>query len=160
MAKLMRRGALPVLPPVRCPAAVPVAGVTPARCGVVCGVIANDRQRVDGVDMDPRQLAIAREGGDGDTFLTLAGDPSTIERFCCGDGLPVLDPFEKAGGRDTYTYCPVWQAEKDRIWAGREELSEKPEPELVAHGVSSSIEASDPWAQARRDLDVLAPAER
>lgn len=160
MAKIARRRALEWLPPVQCPAATGVAGVTPDRGGVVCGVIARDRALEEGFDMDPVQLAIAREGDGGgeggDVFLTLKADPSTVENLCCGTDLPVLNAREVPGNRASYTYCPVWQAEHDRIEAGRERLSEKPVPEPVAHGVASH-EAPDPWKQARRDLDVLAP---
>lgn len=162
-----------MVPATVCPAAAPVSGTTPERAGVVCRVIQQDRAREGGVGMNPAQLAIARSGGDGDVVLTVKGDPSTIERFCCGDAVPVLDD---AGGkaRDSYTYCPVWQAEKLRIEQGREMLAGgglAPEPDPpVAHfddgrgnvrdaPVGSSYDDPDPWSRARRDLDVLVPEE-
>jgi hypothetical protein len=113
-----------------------------------------DREREAGLGLSPAQLALSRDGSDG-VLLTAKSDPSTIERMCCAEqDPPVLDEFDKAGGRETYTYCPVWQAEKDRIAAGREMLAEQREPEPVSMGVSSASDA-DPWASARRDLDLL-----
>jgi hypothetical protein len=114
-----------MVPATVCPAAAPVAGVTPERAGVVCR----------------------------------------------GDAIPVLDD---AGGkvRDSYTYCPTWQAEKQRIAEGREQLKGgglAPEPDPpVAHfddgrgnvreaPVGSTYDDPDPWSRARRDLDVLVP---
>lgn len=161
-----------------------MAGAQPSCGGVVCRVMQQEHGRVDGLGMNPKQLATARDGGSA-VFMTLTGDPSTIERFCCGDGVPVLDEFEKRGGRDTYTYCPVWQAEKERVADGRRELKGGgvQEPEAVAswddgrmredadrlverlygedgesglRGTASSQESADPWAQARRDVDLLA----
>jgi hypothetical protein len=148
-----------------------VAGVTPERAGVVCRVMQLDREKDDGVDVTAGQLAIARAGGEGDVLLTVKSDPSSIERFCCGDAIPVLDD---AGGkvRDSYTYCPTWQAEKLRIAEGREQLKGgglAPEPDPpVAHfddgrgnvreaPVGSTYDDPDPWSRARRDLDVLVP---
>lgn len=168
MATIARRRELRVLPRVTCPAAVPVAGVTPERGGVVCGVIARDRRLDEGLDMDPAQLQIARGEGEhaSDVFLTLKEDPSTVEHLCCGREMPVLDRREVPGNRASYTYCPVWQAEKIRIAEDRSMLSEEPREEPVAHyddggrpAIVQSRDAPDPWAQARRDLDVLAPPE-
>jgi hypothetical protein len=170
MGTLTRRAALRDLPAVVCPAALPIAGALPSCGGVVCRVMAQERSRETGIGITPAMTARARDGSDG-VFLTLTGDPSTVERFCCGDGVPVMDNREKFGGRDTYTYCPVWQAEQERIADGRSQLAGGgviEEPEKVSHGddgrgnvreapAGSSYAAQDPWAQARRDLDVLAP---
>lgn len=137
----------------------------------MCRVIARDRQAETGLDIDPAQLAIAREGGEGDTFLTVATDPSTVRNLCFGDAVPVLGEREVPGNRASYTYCPVWQAERARIDDGRRQLAGgglEDEPEAVSHWddgrggertapAGSSYDAADPWAQARRDLDVLAP---
>lgn len=152
---------------VHCPAARAVAGVGPDTSGIVCGVIALDRSKEKGFGMNPAQLAVAREGGTGDTFLTLKSDPSTVERFCCGGALPVMDARGHYA-RDSYTYCPVWQAEKQRLEDARNGLAGGgvAGPEPVAHfdegrgggPVPGTTQAADdPWAQARRDLDVLAP---
>lgn len=166
MATIARRRELRVLPQVTCPAAVPIAGVTPERGGVICGVIRRDRQLDAGLDMDPAQLQIARGEGEqaSDVLLTLKEDPSTVERLCCGRELPVIDRHEVPGNRASYTYCPVWQSEKLRIREGREMLSDAPVEEPVAHfdaghRTAASHEAPDPWRQARRDLDILAPPE-
>jgi hypothetical protein len=168
MATIARRRELRVLPQVKCPAGSPIAGVTPERGGVVCGVILNDRQREAGFDMDPAQLQIARGEGENasDVFLTLKEDPSTVEHLCCGAALPVLDRREVPGNRASYTYCPVWQAEKIRLAEDRRGLSDEPREEPVSHyddggrpAVGQSRDAADPWKQARRDLDVLAPQE-
>lgn len=155
---------------VTCPAAVPVAGAVPHRAGVICAVIKQDRERERGEGMNATEFAIAREGGDGDVFLTIETDPQAVENLCCGDAIPVLGPNEVPGNRASYTYCPVWQAERERIEDGRKALAkppEEPEP-AIAHWddgrgnrreapAGSSYDASDPWEQARRDLDVLAP---
>lgn len=162
MATLTRRKPLPVVPAVVCPAAVPIAGAMPANAGVICRVMEQDRDREQGAGLTPAQHAMTRDGSDG-VLLTAKSDPSTIERMCCADAdVPVLDHFEKRGGRESYTYCPVWQAEKERIAEGREMLAEQHAPEPVSHfdegrGFGAqSRPASDPWAQARRDLDLLA----
>lgn len=174
MATIARRRELRVLPQVTCPAAVPIAGVTPERGGVVCGVIRRDRQLDDGLDMDPAQLQIARGEGEhaSDVFLTMKEDPSTVEYLCCGRELPVTDRREVPGNRASYTYCPVWQAEKIRLEEDRELLSEEAREEPVAHfdtgyrdapgtlkQAQDSRAAADPWGRARRDLDILAPPE-
>lgn len=173
MATLTRRAALPELPKARCPAALAIAGADQGSCGIVCRVMKNERATETGEGLNAAQTALARDGSDG-VFLTLTGDPSTVERFCCADDdPPVLDSSEKAGGRDTYTYCPVWQAEKLRIEQAREQLAgggvePEAEPEQVAHWddgrgnsrqapAGSSYDSADPWAKAKRDLDILAP---
>lgn len=163
MATLTRRKPLAVVPGVVCPAAVPIAGAVAANAGVICRVMQMDRDREHRAGLTPAQLALARDGSDG-VLLTAKSDPSTIERMCCADGdVPVLDHFEKHGGRESYTYCPVWQAEKERIAEGREMLAELRVPESVSHfddgrGFGAETrDTSDPWAQARRDLDELAP---
>lgn len=38
--------------------------------------------------------------------ITAVADPSTILHFCCSTA---------------YKDCPVWRAEKERIWAGQRE---------------------------------------
>lgn len=169
---LRRRRELPVLPagPPACPAAAKVEGAMPSNAGVVCRVIERDRQKEDGLGVNPAQLAQARVGGMGDVFLTIRSDPSTIERFCFGEGVPVLHDGEHGGGRETYTYCPVKQAEGWAEEHGQHRLSRPVEPETVsaydpkvrppedgAPPVGSSHASADPWGQARRDLDVLAP---
>lgn len=167
-ATLTRRAELPVLPsrPV-CPAAVVVHGAVPANSGVVCGVIFNERQRELGIGMNPAQTQVAREGGTGDVFLTLKSDPSTIERMCCGEGMPAMHDGEYVGGRESYTYCPVFQAEKWRIAEGQERLGRVVAPESVEMDDGAYVEgdaksppgttlaADDPWAQARRDLELF-----
>jgi hypothetical protein len=89
-----------------------------------------------------------------------------VENLCCGTALPVLHNGEIPGNRAHWSYCPVWQAEVERIEAGRDELTRPVEPESVEHydeggprvNVAPAPAAqADPWGQARRDLDVLAP---
>lgn len=41
-----------------------------------------------------------------DSEVTSVGDPGSIINFCCSSH---------------YKRCPVWQAEKERIWAGQRE---------------------------------------
>lgn len=160
-----------MVPRTVCPAAIPVAGVVTAKAGVICAVMRDDRAREQGFEMNPAQLEVARGdgagGSGGGVFLTVKSDPSTIERMCCADGVPVVNEFDKPGGRDTYTYCPVWQTEKDRIQTGREMLSDYEPPESVGVGADGrelfaddiarrNAAEGDPWARARRDLDELA----
>lgn len=147
-----------------CPAALRIAGVSPGRAGIVCRVIQQDRQKADGIGVDPGQLAQQRVGGDGDTFLTIEKDPSTVENLCCGDALPVLDEREVPGNRASYTYCPVWQAERWREEQGQERLGRQIEPDRTSYdfetddelpGAVTTLEADDPWAQARADLELF-----
>jgi hypothetical protein len=170
MPKIARARALDLLPEPVCPAASAVAGATPGRCGFICRVVQQDRERERALGVTPAQAAFMREGGGGDTFLTIETDPSSVLNLCSGDAVPVLGEREVPGNRASYTYCPVWQAEKQRIADGRRQLAGGglAEPEPVSHfddgrgGASvapagSSYASDDPWAQARRDLDVLAP---
>lgn len=167
---IARRAALPVVPSIVCPAASPIAGVTPERSGVICRVMLRDREKERGLDMHPGQLAIARDGSDG-VLMTAKSDPSTIERMCCGDAVPVLDDL--AYMRDSYTVCPVWQAEKKRIADGRHLLAGgglAPEPvssyddgmasEPGEAPPNSTLAAKDPWAQAHRDRMLFDPEGR
>jgi hypothetical protein len=73
--------------------------------------------------MDPIQLAVARgaQSDLGGALMTVQSDPSTILRFCTGRGVPVLDDRGHYA-RDHHSYCPVWQAEKRRIWDLRDML--------------------------------------
>ncbi len=157
-----------MLPPTTCPAAARVEGTTPERSGVICRVVERDRQLERGLDMNPVQLEIARAGGDGDVFLSIESDPQSIEHLCCGSAVPVVSDSDLPQNRASYTYCPLWQREKGRIAAG-EELLFKPVEEMPTEHhddgrmtgapAGSSLAAADPWAQARADLDVLAPRE-
>lgn len=168
MTTIARARKLDVLPRVRCPAALPIAGVSPERSGVICGVMLRDRERERGVGMSAGQHAIARAGGDGDVFLTIEKDPQAVENLCCGDAVPVVTDDEIPGNRKSYTYCPVWQTEVDRLEEGREALSVEMAPAPVAHwddgrgGMrtaprGSSYDAPDPWAQAQRDVMRVSP---
>lgn len=172
MATIARARALPVLPTTACPAAAPIAGVTPDRSGVVCRVMQQDRERDPLLGVNAADAGFIREGGDGDVFLSIEKDPSGVANLCCGSALPVLSEDEVPGNRASYTYCPVWQAEKKRIAAGRDQLAGGGviEPEPVSHWddgrggtrvapAGSSYDAADPWSQARRDLDLLAPPQ-
>lgn len=146
-----------------------VAGACPSSCGVVCRIIARDRDRETGVDVTAGQLAISRDAGD--VFLTVESDPSTVERLCFGEDVPVLDEREVPGNRASYTYCPIWQAEHAREDDGRAQLAGgglEDVPQPVSHWddgrggmrsapAGSSWDADDPWKQARRDLDLLDP---
>lgn len=170
---IARRATLPVVPRVVCPAASPVAGVTPEKAGVICRVMLVDRAKEQGLGMTPGQLAISRDGSDG-VLMSGKSDPSTIQRMCCGSGVPVVNDL---GGKDveSYTYCPVWQAEKLRIAEGRDQLAggglQAPEPvsrydpdmppqpgdiRRVDGPEGSTLAAEDPWAQARKDSRAFA----
>lgn len=169
MATIARRQALPKLPSTpTCPAALVVAGASADRSGVVCGVFANQRQRELGLDMTPAQLEVKRES-DGGAFLSLVQDPSGVEHLCCGDAVPVLHDAEVPGNRASYTYCPVWQAEKMRIAAGADQLTEENIPDRVSYGIAdqdeqghpvgTTLSDANPWAAARRGMDTLVEGE-
>lgn len=138
-----------------CPAAFPIRGTSREQRGVVCQVMRGAFEGDAGVNMSAGQLGVLRDT-QGGVYLNLKSDPSTVTGFCHGDAVPVVHDGERDGGRASYTYCPVWQSEKERIAEGRSELLVEPEPEAVSMGVSSA-DAEDPWQQARQDLDILAP---
>lgn len=162
-----KRG-LDVLPAPTCPAALPIAGAMSVNAGVVCGVVANDRAKSDGIGVTAGQLAVQRRGGFGDTFLSMKRDASSVERLCCGDALPVLDERGHYA-RDSYTFCPVWQAEKARIEDGRPQMAGggllDPEPteyDAEQDGGApvgrSSLDDADPWDSALADLELFGDA--
>lgn len=96
----------------QCPAARYVAGAVPHREGVVCGVLRNEGRKADGITEGP-----------GHEYLTVGGDPSTVYGFCCGRAVPAwteAQAKDDENARGHYTFCPIWQAEKERIWAERE----------------------------------------
>lgn len=126
--------------------------------GVVCRVMEKVHRDEDGVGLSAASTGFLHHEATGGVYLNLKSDPQTVTKFCHGTALPVLGDGERRGGRASYTYCPTWEAEKERIEAGRRELLSEPDPEPVAMGVSS-IEEIDPWEAAKRDLDILAPAE-
>lgn len=138
-----------------CPAALSIAGASRSQQGVICRVMQRDQAEDPGVDMTAGQLGVLREG-EGGTYINIKSDPSSVTGFCHGDAVPVLAEDDES--RASYTVCPVWQAEKERIAAGREMLFEPVEAEPVSMGVTSD-EMPDPWAAARRGLDELAPAQ-
>lgn len=138
-----------------CPAALPIFSALPERRGVVCRVMRREHERDAGLNMSAAASGFIQHEAEGGVFLSVKSDPRTVERFCHGCAVPVLDELSVRGGRDSYTYCPVWQAEKDRIADGREHLTEEVEPEPVSMGVPEPV-YSDPWEQGRRDLDLLA----
>lgn len=148
---------LPVLPAEpSCPAAFPIAGASSGRRGVVCRAMQQDQDADPGVGASPRQLEVTRET-QGGVYLTVERDPSSVVMFCHGSAVPVVTD-EDGQGRASYTYCPTWQAARDRHLAGLAGLTEPVEPEATSMGVASH-EADDPWGQARRDLDELAPGQ-
>jgi hypothetical protein len=145
----------------------------------------------DAIDREERTsglgLSAALAGEERSThvgvLVTAAEDPNTFRNHCCGNAVPVL-ANENGQYRASYTYCAIWQEEKDMILEGRDELFEDPEVERTAMGVPDVDEfdirdmadavggfdaiaasrgdvldavSADPWEQARRDLDILAP---
>jgi hypothetical protein len=114
-----------------------------------------DHEQDPGLGMTAARSGFIQHEAEGGIYLNLKSDPATVTAFCHGTGIPVLHDEKREGGQPHYTYCPTWVAEKERIAAGRTELLETPEPEPVAAGVSLHDE-EDPWAAARRDLELLA----
>lgn len=142
-----------------CPAALTIAGTDTSSCGVVCRAMEQDIARDDGTDlsMSAGAYGYLQHRATGGVYLTLKSDPSTVLNLCHGSGLPVLTD-EDHQARDHYSYCPVWQAEKERLAAGGDRLAPEEQPEPVSMGLeaaSHSLEAADPWAAARRDLKEL-----
>lgn len=151
---MMRAVELPVLPSApKCPAALTISGACMSQQGIVCRVMQRDHEDDPGLDMTAAATGFIHHEATGGVFLNLKSDPKTVERFCHGDAIPVLDDDDVAGGRSSYTYCPTWQAECHRLADGRDRLLEEPEPEPVAMGVVD--EDSNPWAQARSDLEMF-----
>lgn len=62
-------------------------------------------------------------GESASPLVTSLRDPSTFYGFCCGTGLPravtEVNPDQYHGH---YTFCPVWELEKQRIWDLRDML--------------------------------------
>lgn len=144
-----------VVPP--CPAAMKVAGVDGGSCGVVCRAMQRDIERDDGTElgMSAGQFGFLQHEANAGVLLTVKSDPTTLLNLCHGRGLPVITS-EDHQASDHYTYCAVWQAEKQRIADGRDSLVAERQPEPVAMGVATH-ELADPWAAARRGLDELVP---
>lgn len=137
----------------RCPAAAPIAGACASQQGVICRVMQFDHEHDAGTGMNAAQSGFIQHEAEGGIYLNVKSDPSTVTAFCHGDGLPVLTDERREGGQAHHSYCPVWQAEKQRITEGRSELLEAPEPEPVAAGVT--VAPTDPFAAAR-ELELLA----
>jgi len=77
-------------------------------------------------------------------LVTSRKDPSTFFGFCCGTGLPRLgEDISRPHGH--YTFCPVWEAEKKRIWTNRELMRAPRRPGLspAAEAALSGIEQGD-----------------
>jgi hypothetical protein len=143
-----------------CPAAAKIEGACTANSGVICRVFQREHEQVDPHGMSAGTYGFTKQATGG-VLLTMKSDPSSVVRFCHGSDLPVVTD-EDGQARDSYTYCPIWQAEKERIWAGDDSITNEAEPESVSMGLADAIEdgslgAGNPWAQARRDLDLLAP---
>jgi hypothetical protein len=83
-----------------CPAAVPIRGATDYASGCLCGVMLNDSRRADSI----------LEGSPIGVHIAALTDPSTLIKWCFGDGLPQVDPDANAYVA-SYTTCPVWLAE-------------------------------------------------
>lgn len=81
-----------------CPAASPFHPPDSPLPGVVCGVIRNSNR--------DEEIAGWTERGQVSAVIHPRTDPSSIVAFCGG----------------CYTDCPIWRAEKERVWAGRPEL--------------------------------------
>lgn len=146
---------LPVLADVAtCPAALPIAGACRSQQGVICREMEIDAEGDAGHRMTPRALEVIRES-EGGKYLNVKSDPSTVTGFCHGNALPVVTN-DDGQGRASYTYCPTWQAARDRHLAGLDGLYDEQEPEPVSMGVEADP-LEDPWTRARRDLDDLAP---
>lgn len=154
-APIVRGVDLPVLPLMpRCPAAAPIVGVSAAMQGVTCRVMQRSHVEDAGLNMTAAASGFIQHEADGGVYLNLKSDPATVTQFCHGDAVPVLGDDDVPGGRASYTYCPTWQAERERIWDGREDLLSDPEPEPVAMGMSST-DAVDPWQSAREGLELF-----
>lgn len=144
-----------------CPAAAKIVGACTENSGVICRVMRREHELTDPSGLTAGAYGFTVHGATGGVLLTMKSDPSSVVRFCHGGELPVLDEAD-GYARDSYTYCPIWQAEKERIAAGEDTITNEAEPESVSMGIADAIDegslsASDPWAQARYDLDVLAP---
>ena len=81
-----------------CPAATLLSGPPDAGPSALCGVILQDRSRE----------GLLTEATSGGAVVTSRLDPSTFHVYCTAEG---------------YVDCPVWRAERQRIWEQRYLLS-------------------------------------
>lgn len=85
-----------------CPAASviqPAADLPSIHCGVLA--LANQGAHVDGFE----------SRGQVDAVFSGSRDPSTVNLFCAGEGLP--------GSSCSYTACEIWRAGREADWARR-----------------------------------------
>jgi hypothetical protein len=93
-----------------CPAATALAGPPVGGPSIVCGVLRREGNSADGITE-----------GEGHEHLTATADPSMVLGFCCGTAIPPATPEQAKGeAQANYCYCPIWQQEKERIWAEAE----------------------------------------
>lgn len=147
-----------------CPAARKIAGASTAMQGVVCCAMLQDVERADGTElgMNAGEYGFLQHEATAGVHLNLKSDPSTVIGLCYGSGLPVLSDVDHQA-RDHHSYCPVWQAEKQRLAAGADQLVQERQPEPVSMGMgepAASHEAADPIAAGRAALEELAPTRR
>lgn len=78
-------------------------------------------------------------------LVTSAKDPSTFFGFCVGRGLPRLgDSLDRPHGH--YTFCPVWELEKQRIWERRDLMRAPRRPgmsEAAKRALSTAVRAEE-----------------
>lgn len=106
------RGELPVAQ-AQCPAAEQLEGPEVGGPAIICKAMVRDEMQTD-------QILF---GESGSPLVLARKDPSTYFGFCCGQaGVRATD--DDVGPRGNYTFCPVWELEKKRIWERREMMAE------------------------------------
>lgn len=113
-------------------------------------MLAQERERADQITHGTYSRGI----------FTAAKDPMTVGGLCAGEGLPVVG--EPPDGRNHYTYCPIWQKEKERIAARRDMVAPpRDRPSVYPFGQEPrQEEIRDPSAEADRTVEEMIASER
>lgn len=114
-----------------CPAATPLGGPPVLGPSVICNAIRLEKARKDPTQERRDQRGEAVLYGRSDRGY--GGDPESIVALCCGD----------------YGSCPIWRAEKKRVWERTDELvgddrpEEPPEAESIEELVELALERDE-----------------
>ena len=109
-----------------CPAATAVDGTPGSGPAILCGAAALENDRPIEIGAGPSPV------------LTLREDGPIVAAFCCGRGLPQIDPRSEDVAPH-YTACPTWLAEKERIWESKRRLVEASERGRTADEILQSV---------------------
>lgn len=111
-----------------------------------------DRQHERGHNLSAGATGDARQSFDG-VLLFRDTDATGVELFCCGTGVPVIDPEDVSAH---YSACPIFQETVEQRWRADRPLfiTEDPEP----YEVNDAGEYVDPF-ESDVDFGGLDPDE-